>query len=86
MKLKIQDARGGNILIDCEPNWLLETLLTKYKEIYKTKHPNDIIKSISFTYNGDFFQDSDSNKTLDEIGFEDGEQIVFVIGYDGGLI
>ena len=87
MKLVIKDAKGGSLEIKCEKNWKLEELFNQYKEEYKKKNPNDKIKSISFSYDGEIYsEDKDKEKTLDEIGVEDQNQFSFVISYDGGLI
>ena len=87
MKLIIKDAKGGSLDINCELDWKLENLFNQYKEVYKTKNPNDIIKSISFSYNGEIYtEENDKEKTLKEIELGDLDQLSFVIAYDGGLI
>ena len=86
MKLKIQDAKGHSIEIECNPKDKLSTLMSNYETKYKKDHPNEQIRSITFLYGGETFDNEDNDSTLEDLNLEDGCLITSSFLYNGGMI
>ena len=86
MKLKIIDGKGNTIELECNPKDKLSTLMSNYETKYKNEHPNVQIRSITFIYGGEPFQNEDNDSTLEDLDLEDGCQITSSFLYNGGMI
>ena len=86
MKLIIIDGKGIKIEMECNPKDKLSTLMSNYETKYKKDHSNEQIRSITFTFNGDAFNNEDYDSTLEDLLLEDGCFITSSFLYNGGLI
>ena len=86
MKLKITDAVGNSIILECNLTDKLSTVINNYEKKFKEENPNVQIKRITLTYGGEIFTNEDYNISLEELGIEDGNLISSSVLYDGGLI
>jgi hypothetical protein len=86
MKLKIIDAVGNQIILECNLTDKLSTVINNYEKKFKEENPNVQIKRITLTYGGEIFTNEDYNISLEELGIEDGNLISSSVLYDGGLI
>jgi len=82
MILKIKNALGETIELECKSNFLLKSVLEKYKSLIEENGKS--IKQVSFTFNGEILDEDDMCYTLEEYGIEDGGLIVASIFYIGG--
>ena len=84
MKIKIKDSVGDTREFDCSPSDKLSTLLEQFRPF--AKQSGKTIRSISFAYGGDVFLEGQMDVSLDELGVENGHQIVASVLYNGGKI
>lgn len=82
MILKIKNALGETIELECKSNFLLKSVIEKYKSLIEENGKS--IKQVSFTFNGEILDEDDMSYTLEEYGIEDGGLIVASILYNGG--
>ena len=86
MQLKITDAKGKSILLECNPTDKLSTVLSNYEKKFKEENPNIEIRRITLTFGGDIFTNEDYQLSLEDLGIEDGNLISSSVLYNGGLI
>ncbi len=82
MIIKIKDALGETVELECKSTFLLKSLIEKYKTLIEEK--GKTINKITFTFNGEILDEDDMSSTLEEFGIEDGGLIVASILYIGG--
>ena len=82
MIIKIKNALGETVELECKSTFLLKSLIEKYKTLIEEK--GKTINKITFTFNGEILDEDDMSSTLEEFGIEDGGLIVASILYNGG--
>ena len=82
MKIIIKDAVGNKREFDCSKSDKLSSLLNKFKPY--ANQSGKIIRSITFAYGGENYKEDDMDISLDELGVEEGHQIVASVLYNGG--
>ena len=86
MKLKIIDGKGKSIILECNQNDKLSTVLSNYEKKFKEENSDLQIRTITLAFGGDVFTNEDYELCLEELGIEDGNLITSSILYNGGLI